>query len=86
MEIVFHGEHGHADIAVVIEDVLNLLNARWSVESFKDLHLSLTLVDHLGFEIDLIDSNTGHDLRVMNVYPHDHCYVQKRKLPNLKLV
>ena len=86
MEILFHGEHAHSDIAVAIENVLNLLHTRWSVESFKDLHMSLILVDDCGFEVELIDSHTKQDLRVMNIYKHDDGYIKQRKIPRLKLV
>jgi len=86
MDILFHGEHAHSDIAAAIENVINLLHDRWHVQSFKDLHVSLVLVDESGFEIELIDSVTQQDLRVMNIYKHDHSYVQQRKFPQLKLV
>ncbi len=86
MEILFHGQHTHKDLAAAIEDVLYLLHDRWNVQSFNDLHLSLILTDDAGFEVELMDSNTHQDLRVLNVYPKTHSYVQKRKLPNLRLI
>ena len=86
MDILFHGEHTHKDIAAAIEDVLYLLHERWDVQAFKDLHLSLILVDESGFEVELVDSNTQQDLRVLNVYKKNNSYVQKRKIPHLKLV
>ena len=50
------------------------------------MHLSVTLVDHVGQDVELVDSKTNQPYRVLEVCRNHHTVSQRMGPPSLKLV
>ena len=85
MEIIFQGNHSMEDTAENVVSVLNLFKQRYGIESFRQLHLNVTLVDAQGDDVELIDSETAEVFKVFEVC-RDNDLKEKPAFPHLQLV
>lgn len=85
MEIIFHGKHSMEDTAESVVSVLNLFKQRYGIESFRQLHLNVTLVDEQGDDVELVDSETSEVFRVFEVCRETDLQPKKPE-PKLQLV
>jgi|TARA_R110000868_G_scaffold16171_1_gene73132 hypothetical protein len=88
MEIIFDGRHDGLEASDSLISVIKLFKERYQIGQFREIHLSLTLVDDAGEDVELIDSKTNQPYRVFEVYRDQKAYhfSQGRKQTSLKLV
>ncbi len=86
MEIMFHGRHDSADAAESLAGVIRLLHERYHIDQFREMHLSITLVDHGGEDVELIDNETDQAYRIFEVYRRGQELLRGTGRPGLKLV
>ena len=86
MEIIFQGKHSGDEAAQSLESVIRLFKERYHISQFREIHLSVTLVDEQGEDVELVDSETLQTYRTFEVY-RDGCELTRRRgFPMLKLV
>ena len=86
MEIIFHGRHDSDDAVKSLQDVIRLLNERYHIGQFREMHLSITLVDQGGEDVELIDTETNQAYRIFEVYRKEQELLRGTGRPALKLV
>jgi hypothetical protein len=86
MEIIFQGRQDGAEASDSLRRVIQLLNERYHIETFREIHLSVTLVDHLGEDVELVDDETNEPYRVMEVCRKSNETAQRIGRPGLRLV
>ena len=88
MEIIFHGRHDSAQASESLLTIFKLFQERYRIEGFREMHLSVTLVDDQGVDVELVDTDTDEALRVFEVYcqVQDNLPAPRKKRPRLKLV
>lgn len=86
MDIIFHGRHNEHDAIESLEGVLRLFHERYDIGQFREMHLSVTLVDKTGADVELVDNETNETYRVFEVYRQGTVLHQQTGRPGLKLV
>ncbi len=88
MEIIFDGRHDEEEAKESLASILKLLKERYQIGQFREMHLSLTLVDDKGEDVELVDSQTNEPYRVLEVYRDSAAYSVPNgvRRPSLKLV
>jgi hypothetical protein len=85
MEIIFQGKHDSAEAIESLEGVIKLFKERYNISQFREMHLSITLVNEKGDDVELVDTDTNHAFRTFEVYREGLQYT-RTKAPALKLV
>jgi len=67
MEIIFQGRHDTDEAAESLLSVIKLFKDRYQIGQFREMHLSVTLVDEQGEDVELIDSETEEAYRTFEV-------------------
>ena len=86
MEIIFQGRHDSDEAAESLVSVLRLFKERYHIGQFREIHLTVTLVDEQGEDVELIDSETDEAYRIFEVYRQGHELTKGSGRPVLKLV
>lgn len=86
MEIIFHGRHDIAEASDSLEGIIKLFHERYQIGSFREMHLSVTLVDDRGEDVELVDSDTDEALRIFEVYRQGREVLKRAGRPMLTLV
>ncbi len=87
MEIIFQGQHNNEEAAESFLSVLRLFKEKYHIETFREIHFSVTLVDDCGEEVELVDTTTAQPYRVFEVYRQGHQLAGSRhNRPKLQLV
>lgn len=88
MEIIFDGRHNDEAATENLVNIINLLKEKYHIGQFREMHLSVTLVDAKGDDVELIDSQTKQPYRVLEVYQNQDAYAVSNGVrhPSLKLV
>lgn len=86
MEIIFQGRHDCHEAVESLLGVIQLFKDRYHIEQFREMHLSVTLVDEQGTDVELVDSETDETYRVFEIYREGHTFKQGMGRPALKLV
>ncbi len=86
MEIIFHGRHDSEEASENLSHVLHLLKEQYHIQGFREMHLSITLLDESGVDVELIDSDTDKAYRVFEVFRQSKDAARRRCRPQLKLV
>lgn len=86
MDIIFQGLHNTEEASQSIADVLQLFRERYQVGQFKEMRLTVTMVDDQGENLELIDSETGYVYRIFEVYREEHELLGRKGKPLLQLV
>lgn len=68
MDIIFQGNHNSEEAAESLLSVLRLFKDRYQISQFREIHLTVTLVDDVGEDVELVDSESGKVYRVFEVY------------------
>lgn len=86
MDIIFQGLHDSEDALKSLKGIIHLFEERYHIHQFREIHLSVTLVDDAGHDVELVDSETNQAFRVFEV--HRQLPVAQKKVgrPSLKLV
>lgn len=72
MDINFQGQHNSEEAAESLLSVLRLFKDRYQIKQFREMHLTVTLVDEQGDDVELIDNETHQIYRNFEVYRHGH--------------
>lgn len=86
MEIIFQGRHDSDEAAESLVSVLRLFKDRYHIGQFREMHLSVTLVDEQGEDVELVDSETAEAYRIFEVYRQGQELARGTGRPMLKLV
>lgn len=92
MEIIFDGHHSEEEVCESIASIVKLFRERYQIDQFREMHLSMTLVDDTGEDVELVDSQTNEPYRIFEVYrDREACELKKSASishlrPRLKLV
>jgi hypothetical protein len=86
MEIIFQGRHDTEEATESLLSVIRLFKERYHIGQFREMHLSVTLVDDQGEDVELVDTETDEAYRTFEVCRHtpDRANIVGR--PILKLV
>ncbi len=68
MDIIFQGMHNSEEAAESFLSVLRLFKDRYQIDHFREMHLTVTLVNDHGEDVELIDSETSQAYRIFEVY------------------
>lgn len=86
MDIILQGEHEGHEALESLERVMHLFKERYHIQGYKEIHLTVTLVDEHGDEVELIDSDTHQAYRIFEVYRAGYELSGKKGVPMLQLV
>ena len=86
MDIILQGQHDGPQTLESLERVLQLFKERYSINGFSEIHLTVTLLDEHGDEVELIDSNTNQAYRIFEVYRAGYEFSGRKGVPQLQLV
>ena len=86
MEIIFKGRHDSKEAVDSLESVIRLFKDRYHISQFREMHLSVTLVDGEGEDVELVDSETAEVYRIFEVCRNGHEMTRALGKPKLKLV
>jgi len=86
MEIIFQGRHDSDEAAESLISIINLFKERYHIGQFREMHLSVTLVDASGEDVELVDTETAEAYRTFEVYRQGQEKTQYIGRPTLKLV
>jgi molecular chaperone GrpE (heat shock protein) len=86
MDIILQGQHSGDEAAESIQRVLKLFKERYQIEGYAEIHLTITLLDKQGEEVELVDSETNEAYRIFEVYRQGYELDGKKGFPLLQLV
>ncbi len=86
MDIILQGQHNSDEAVESLERVLQLFKERYKISNYREIHLTVTLVDDYGDEVELIDTETNQPYRVFEVYRKGYELAGRRGFPMLQLV
>ncbi|KTC96304.1 hypothetical protein [Legionella feeleii] len=86
MDIIFQGKHNSEEAAESLLSVLRLFKERYHISQFREMHLTVTLVDDQGDDVELVDSETAQAYRIFEVYRKGHELTGRQGQPMLQLV
>ncbi|AOW51220.1 TPA: hypothetical protein JBB06_06330 [Legionella pneumophila subsp. pneumophila] len=86
MDIILQGQHNAIETVKSLERVLKLFKERYQVDGFREIHLTVTLVDEQGDEVELVDSDTNQPYRIFEVYRKGYELAGRKGIPMLQLV
>lgn len=67
MEIIFQGHHTSEEMTKRLSSVIRLFEEQYHIDNFREIHVSLTLVDKQGDDVELVDTTTNCPYRVFEV-------------------
>ncbi|KTD31082.1 MULTISPECIES: hypothetical protein [Legionella] len=86
MDIIFRGDHNSEEAAESLLSVLRLFKERYKIGNFREMHLSVTLVDEQGDDVELVDSETSQAYRIFEVHRKGYELEGRKGQPMLRLV
>lgn len=86
MDIIFQGNHDSDEAVKSLVGVIQLFCDRYNIHEFREMHLSVTLVDQSGADVELYDSETNEAYRVFEIYRQNQEAKRRVVRPELKLV
>lgn len=86
MDIIFQGQHDSGQAGESLLGVIQLLKDRYRIGTFREMHLTVTLVDEVGADVELVDSETNQPYRVLEVSRERVEPARRVGRPALKLV
>lgn len=88
MQVIFQGEQNSEEMVESLLSIVKLFRERYGINNFREMKLSMVLMDEQGDDVELVDSRTAEVFRVFEVYKSGAAIkpVSSIKTPNLKLV
>lgn len=86
MDIIFQGAHSSDEVTESLQRVLQLFKERYHITGFREIHLTVTLMDDQGDDVELIDSESSQTYRTFEVYRQGYELEGRRGNPCLQLV
>ena len=86
MDIILQGQHNSDEAVESLERVLQLFKERYQINGYREIHLTVTLVDEQGDEVELVDSDTNQPYRIFEVYRNGYELTGRKGIPKLQLI
>lgn len=87
MEIILQGKYTNEEAAESLLSVLRLFKEGYGVTQFREIRLSVILLDAQGDDVELVDSETNQVYRTFEVYRKGYELDSRRNTrPVLQLV
>ena len=86
MDIIFHGKHNRTTAVASVMEILHVFQERYKIKQFREMCLSVTLVDESGMDVELVDEETAHAYRTFEIYQQGQEYSRTLGKPALTLV
>jgi hypothetical protein len=86
MEVIFQGNHSSEEATESLYSVIRLFKERYHISHFRELHLTVTLVDENGDDVELVDSETLEAYRRFEVCREGPVCTRRSGLHGLRLV
>lgn len=86
MDIILQGQHNGGEAVESLERVMQLFKERYNINEFREIHLTVTLVDDQGDIVELVDSESNQAYRTFEVYRKGYELTGTQGLPMLQLV
>lgn len=86
MDIIFQGKHDNEEAIESLASVLRLFKDRYHISQFREIHLTITLVDDQGDDVELVDNETDQVYRTFEIYREGHELIRRAGPPRLRLV
>jgi hypothetical protein len=86
MDIIFHGKHDRNTALDSMMEILQVFQERYKIKQFREMCLSVTLVDEAGRDVELVDEDTNHAYRTFEIYQRGQEYARTLGKPALTLV
>jgi len=88
MQVIFQGEQNTIETAESVNNIMKLFQERYGIHNFRELKLSMVLMDEQGDDIELVDSRTSEVFRIFEVYKSGQTIkpVSSLGFPKLSLV
>ena len=86
MEVIFHGRHDLNSAAESVTEILHVFQERYRICGFREMCLTVTLVDQSGYDVELVDEVTDHAYRTFEIYQKSNEYTRTLGNPALTLV
>jgi hypothetical protein len=68
MQVIFQGEQNSEEAVESLVSIIKLFHERYGISEFRDLKLSMVLMDDHGDDVELVDSRTAEVFRVFEVF------------------
>lgn len=86
MDIMLKGAHSKKEIVESLAHVFDLFKNRYGIETYREMYLTLTLVDAQGDDVELVDTKTNEVFSRFDIIDQSASNQPQYKKPNLKLV
>lgn len=86
MQVIFKGEQSCEEVLENLLSIVRMFKERYGIEDFRELKLSMTLMDKQGDDVELVDSRTSEVFRVFEVYQTGEGIRPVQSSSKLKLV
>lgn len=86
MDIILQGQHNSAEAVESLDRVLQLFKERYHINNYREIHLTVTLVDEQGDVVELVDSDSNQPYRIFEVYRKGYELDGRKGIPMLQLV
>ncbi|MCX7115310.1 MAG: hypothetical protein NTW08_05330 [Gammaproteobacteria bacterium] len=68
MDIIFKGKHTGDELVDSMLSVVRLFKKQYHVPQFREVHLTVTLIDETGHDVELVDNQSETIYRTFEVY------------------
>lgn len=82
MDIIFKGNHTGDELTKSVLGVVRLFKERYHVPMFREIHLTVTLVDEAGNDVELVDNDNSAVYRTFEVYRQEPEVHQDKVCPS----
>jgi hypothetical protein len=86
MDIIFDGKYDGAEAAENLKSIIRLFEERYHISRFREIHLSVTLMDEDGEDVELVDSDTSEVYRTLQVCRNSQAVNTSKRRHRLSLV
>ena len=86
MEIIFHGQQDWEKTQESLMGIIKMLHEQYQIQQLREIHLSLTLVDDQGFDVELVDTETNQVFKILEVFRNNQEYLKVKQIQPLSLV
>jgi hypothetical protein len=86
MQVIFKGEQSCEEVLDNLLSIVRMFKERYGIEDFRELQLSMTLMDKQGDDVELVDSRTSEVFRVFEVHKTGEGIRPVQQPTQLKLV
>ena len=88
MQVIFQGEQNSEEMLESLLSIVKLFRERYGIKHFREVQLSMVLMDEQLDDVELVDSRTSEVFRVFEVYKSGEAIkpISSQEIPNLKLV